>query len=468
MIFSYIRTSFWKEDKVTLKMQQEAINSKTEEMGFSTIDPENIFEDRGISGGKFHERKGLQALLNELRKPSAYRSTLIVYRFNRLSRNTNAMMTILEILEENEVELISVMEPIPEFSGISQKKMMIYIYSIVATFEREVSSENKLLGLEQKRLKGKPLVNNPPYGYSYTKDNLELIDSEIGVVRLVYDLYLTGKFGYKKIAKQLNKKGLKYGNRSFTDLDIYNILSNKTYYGVFKGGDKVGEYRGNHETVISEKEFERVQELRKKRHIHKKNFRKNWLQKKIACPACGQNLTPKTVQNQWGKYSYYFCAKRTCVERDLDAEELEQNVKNEIIKFITKSSIIDYTLEELYVLKNVEENQIHRSERKIKRDKKRIFKEFEEGQLTADEFTKQLSLLKDKLTISHEVNRNIMKKEYLEALLEQQTSIKEGRVKDSFYFNLVELVELDEDYQLDEIYLKSLDMNIMKQEELVL
>src|SRR5699024_6621780 len=211
-----------------------------------------------------------------------------------------------------------------------------------------------------------------------------------------------------------------------------------------------------------------VQELRKRHHIHKKNFRKNWLQKKIACPVCGQNLTPKTVQNQWGKYSYYFCAKPTCVERDLDAEELEQNVKNEIIKFITKSSNIDYTLEELYILKNAEENQIHRSERKIKRDRKRIFKEFEEGQLTTDEFTKQLSLLKDKLNISHEVNRNIMKKEYLEALLEQQTSIKEGRVKDSFYFNLVELVELDEDYQLDEIYLKSLDMNIMKQEELVL
>ena len=119
-------------------------------------------------------------------------------------------------------------------------------------------------------------------------------------------------------------------------------------------------------------------------------------------------------------------------------------------------------------MKNAEENQIHRSERKIKRDRKRIFKEFEEGQLTTDEFTKQLSLLKDKLTISPEVNRNIMKKEYLEALLEQQTSIKEGRVKDSFYFNLVELVELDEHYQLDEIYLKSLDMNIMKQEELVL
>lgn len=122
----------------------------------------------------------------------------------------------------------------------------------------------------------------------------------------------------------------------------------------------------------------------------------------------------------------------------------------------------------MYILKNAEENQIHRSERKIKRDRKRIFKEFEEGQLTTDEFTKQLSLLKDKLTISPEVNRNIMKKEYLEALLGQQTSIKEGRVKDSFYFNLVELVELDEHYQLDEIYLKSLDMNILKQEELVL
>lgn len=449
-------------------MQLEAIQKKATELDLPKLKEEHVFEDRGVSGGKFKERKGLLALLEELKQPSARRGTLIVYRFNRLSRDTHIMMDILDVLEKNEIKLISVMEQLPSNGSSAQTKMMINIYSLVATFEREIASENKLLGLEQKRLRGAPLVNKPPFGYGYTKEKLIVNESELPIVRKIFDLYLTGEVGYEKIANHLNGEGYKYRGRQFKVSDIHYVLSNKTYYGMFKGGKKNQEYRGHHETVITKEEFDKVQELREEQQIVKKYHRKNWLQKKISCPICGWNLTPKTVKNKWGKYPYYFCANPECVERDVNADEVEESVKNEIVKFITKNPTIDQVLAEIKRTKRKEEVKIKDKKRYIKRTREKLFNDFEAGEIDVGELKQKLDELNKKLKRLPKINKLISKKEYLQALLEQQTSIKGGRVKDDFYFNLVVRVKLDEDYSLNEIYLKDLNLNIMEQEELVL
>lgn len=468
MIFSYIRTSVWKENKVTMEMQQEAIHAKLDALGLPRPEPQNVFEDRGISGAKYEERPGLQRLLVELRQPSAAHSTLVVYRFDRLSRNSGIMITILDVLEKNDIELISVMEPLPANNNAAFQKMMIHIHGTIAQFERDMLIENVKMGFEQKRREAKPLSVNVPFGYRYKSDGLESVEAELKIVRLVYELYLTGKFGYRKICRRLNQAGHKFKNRDFAELDIYRILSNKTYYGLLKGGTVGGAYKGTHETAITEAEFKSVQQIRKKHHVTKKSRRVNWLRGKVACPLCGQNLSPRAIRHGRRVYDYYHCAKPGCKEQMVSANQIEQKTKKAIMQFIVKNPYLDLMLDEIQRMQKNNLKQQKMDERQYKRTKEKLFLDFENGRISADEFTESLMKLDESGNSPPNIVRATIKKEQLESLLEQRAKVKEERLPDGFYFNLVDRVYLGASYQLKEIYLNSLAFNILEQEEIVL
>ena len=71
MIFAYLRTSVQKKNKISLEMQQAAIKEKAAELHLPEVHESHVFADRGVSGVKFKERKGLQELLQVLREPSS-------------------------------------------------------------------------------------------------------------------------------------------------------------------------------------------------------------------------------------------------------------------------------------------------------------------------------------------------------------------------------------------------------------
>ena len=135
---------------------------------------------------------------------------------------------------------------------------------------------------------------------------MEAIEPELAVVRKIYDLYLTGRFGYKKICNQLNQAGMTFKGRQFLETDIYRILSNKTYFGILKGGNVGGEYEGSHVKVVTKAEYQKVQTIRSGRHATKKSTRTYWLRRKIVCPKCGKILTPRRVTNNKRYYYYYY------------------------------------------------------------------------------------------------------------------------------------------------------------------
>lgn len=276
-------------------MQQAAIKEKAAELNLPKLHENHIFEDRGVSGAKFKERKGLQELLQVLGEPTSFGSTLLVYRFDRLSRDINVMLEILGVLERNEIKLISVMESYLNSDNIPMQKMLVHVHALVAQFERDMIIENVNMGLAQKRREGKPLSPKVPFGYRFSSDKLLPVEAELKIVRYIYDLYLTGEFGYEKIAKQLTVKNVFFNDRPFVATDIHRILSNKTYYGVFKGGDVGDEYKGSHVTVVSEEEYVTVQKIRKRKQLAKVSTRKNWLRQKMTCPCCHQKLTPKMI-----------------------------------------------------------------------------------------------------------------------------------------------------------------------------
>lgn len=119
---------------------------------------------------------------------------------------------------------------------------------------------------------------------------------------------MTGKCGYEKITKQLTEKNVFFKERPFVPTDIHRILSNKTYCGIFKGGDVGGEYRGSHATVISEAEYAAVQKIRKRRQAAKVSTRKIGCGKEADLSMLSSEANTQMKRNNKIEYHYYYCA----------------------------------------------------------------------------------------------------------------------------------------------------------------
>ena len=79
-------------------------------------------------------------------------------------------------------------------------------------------------------------VGEPPLGYKRAyegkKPTLEIEESEAGIVRLIFDMYVNDKIGATRIADKLNAMGLKTRNGgNFTRSSVGFILSNEVYIG---------------------------------------------------------------------------------------------------------------------------------------------------------------------------------------------------------------------------------------------
>ena len=287
------------------------------------------------------------------------------------------------------------------------------------------------------------------------------------VVRYIYDLYLTGEFGYEKIVNQLTKRNFIFNDRPFVETDIHRILSNKTYYGVFKGGDVGGEYKGSHVTVVSEEEYVTVQKIRKRKQLAKVSTRKNWLRQKLTCPCCNQKLTPKMKRNNKTEYHYYYCANPQCKEQVVNADAIEKEVKKAVIQFLVQSPVLEQMVGEIES-RQCEEfaNPGERSYNKRER-RSDLLLQFEEGSIGPEEFSKAFSALSRWATTNRRLKVTVRRKD-LEELLEQQNQIKKQTLPEKFYFDLVERVNMDEKYRIKGIYLKNLKINIIEQEEIKL
>ena len=95
-----------------------------------------IYEDEGFSGGNIN-RPRFQQLLKDIKKNSF--DALICYRLDRISRNVADFSTTLELLQEHNVDFISIREQFDTSTPMG--RAMVYIASVFAQLERETIAE---------------------------------------------------------------------------------------------------------------------------------------------------------------------------------------------------------------------------------------------------------------------------------------------------------------------------------------
>ncbi|MDO8504485.1 MAG: recombinase zinc beta ribbon domain-containing protein, partial [Candidatus Liptonbacteria bacterium] len=131
-----------------------------------------------------------------------------------------------------------------------------------------------------------------------------------------------------------SRKTKRYAGKSLSRSGIYRIFTNPFYYGWIEYGNPKQFYRGSHDPMVTEEEYDRVQKLlgsegrpRPKEH----RFAFTGLMK---CGNCGAMITAeeKIKRQQNGNvhyYVYYHCTKRKdegCIEKMIKLEDLNAQI----------------------------------------------------------------------------------------------------------------------------------------------
>jgi len=125
---------------------------------------EKIYKD--IISGSLSNRPALNQLLNDANK----NDVIIIWKLDRLGRSLKNLVELINTLNEKEVGLKSINDPVD--TTTAQGRLIFNIFGSLAEFERELIKERTLAGLEAARDKGK--IGGRPKGLTKKAQNTAL------------------------------------------------------------------------------------------------------------------------------------------------------------------------------------------------------------------------------------------------------------------------------------------------------
>lgn len=345
------------------------INQIREYCDFNNFVVVDVYADRGISG-KSMNRPELQRLLKDANE--GHIDCVMVYKTNRLARNTSDLLKIVEDLHRQNVEFFSLSERMEV--NTSSGKLMLQILASFSEFERNNIVENVFMGQTRRAQEGY-YQGNLPLGYDKIPDSkheLMINQHEANIVKYIFESYAKGH-GYRKIANALNHKGYvtKKGN-PFSISAVTYILSNPFYIGKIqfakykdwndkrrKGlNDKPVIAEGKHTPIISQSLWDKVQARKKqvseKPQVHGKGT--NILTGLISCPQCSASMSASTTVNTLKdgtkkRIRYYSCSNfrnkgsKVCSANSVRADVIEKYVMDQILEIVKSDKVIKQVVE---------------------------------------------------------------------------------------------------------------------------
>src|SRR5690606_7632243 len=234
-----------------------------------------------------------------------------------LTRKSKDFHKIVEKMSQCNIGMISVNEKIDTTSAIGRFQLELSIS--LAQLERETTSERVSQVMEERARKG--LRNGAPSAIGYKIENKEyLIDrDQAKIVQKIYDLYLKGN-GYKKIAHIMLDDPETANILNWSGATIKYILQNPIYTGKRRWNyiDSNHKLTGkeiivesNHEAIISEEIFERVQDQIKRRAKGGKSFTSDHVFSSVLrCGKCGARMQGFAYKKNERVYKTYRCSNK--------------------------------------------------------------------------------------------------------------------------------------------------------------
>lgn len=284
---------------------------------------------------------------------------IIAWKLDRLSRNPLDGATLIQALETNHLKQI--VTPGQTYQNSTNDKFSLSIELCLAKRYVDDLSDNVKRGNRAKLEKGW-LPGSAPIGYLNDLITKTVIcdPDRFRLTRLIWEMVLKGQLSVPRIIEIINKqygfqtrRTAKQGGRPLSKTTVYDLLSNPFYYGlIVRNGET---YQGAHVPMVTKAEFDRVQEILKRKSLRKPKVHGFPYTGLIRCGECGAMVTAEQKINRYGsRYVYYHCTKRLrdkqCRQKCIREEELERQMEAIIEDLSIHDDFRDYALHRLQIL----------------------------------------------------------------------------------------------------------------------
>jgi site-specific DNA recombinase len=326
-----------------------------------------VYTDAGISGTSTAKREGFKRMVADALDDKI--DLIITKSVSRFARNTVDSLVTIRKLKEAGVEVYFEKENIYTFD--SKGEMLLTIMSSLAQEESRSISENVTWGIRKRFSDGKVTIPYKAFlGYEKGEDgNIAVNQDEAKIVKFIFGSSLMGKSPFT-IAKELTRKGIPTvrGKSIWRQTTIMSILSNEKYAGnailqktytpdflskkrIVNRGEVPKYYVENsHEGIITEDQFELVQQQLQQLKDKKRHYSTGIFSGKIKCGDCGSFFGSK-VWHSNDKYrsiiwqcNNKFAGESKCKTPHLKEDELKAVCLIAVNKlFSSRGKVISHT-----------------------------------------------------------------------------------------------------------------------------
>ena len=207
-------------------------------------DPETelvgIYADKGISGHSVQKRPQFLVMMQDARDHKFDR--IYTKSVSRFARNTTQLLEAVRELRDIGIEVVFEKENIHTFEPTSE--VFLTIAATIAENDLDVDSERMRWSVRHRFENGWISIGSGLYGLRLTAENeLEIVPEEAAVIRYIFDAYVNGGLGSKRIADALNETGVKTrSNGEWNAKHIVSLLRNEKYKGDVIMGKSVSHF----------------------------------------------------------------------------------------------------------------------------------------------------------------------------------------------------------------------------------
>lgn len=321
LTIAYIRVSTddqvdYSPDAQKSRCQQHAISNK--------LGPVTFISDEGLSG-KDLNRPGARQLIAHVEANEV--AHVIVWRLDRLSRDSADLSRLIRLMDVHCVSLHSVNEGKVDVASASGR-MQAGIHGVFAQYFREGLVENVKMGNHEAIVNKGRWLNRAPTGYDMINGFLEPNEDAL-LIPKIFQLRAEG-LSYPTIERLT---GINYST-------VRQVCHNRAYLGETKLGEKT--YPGVHQPLVTPELFEAAQ----KANRVGVRIGRDLLSGRVVCGSCGKRLA---IDSNGRNQGIYRCKHRGkgCAIPGRSAKGLHNAARVALRELASDGQLIDAIRHEL-------------------------------------------------------------------------------------------------------------------------
>ena len=421
-----------------------------------------VIEVAGASARKLND-KYLQML-------DSIKSTIInegfkccaIWHLNRLGRNEAKLIEMKEFFKQNKIQ---VYVKYPSFQLFQDNgnvdeggNLFWSMLSVCIEKDTEEMFAKMKRGKKRNSEQGRYSGGKIKFGYDVDENGFYTIhQEEASIVRLIYELYSSGKYSVLMLSRELNQRGIKLDRHQ-----VQVILKHTAYIGYNEHNGILRTYP----RIVSDELFNQCRKISdSNKNSITKTERQDFALKLIKCPHCGYYYSHQMYSKSKGKIGGIYSCWNHAIEKKCDNRlSISSYNLDRLLWFVAKDAHIKYLMsiddgkieeyKEQIKLINQKIDVVKSKIEKIEGKKRKVAINYENDIYTEEQYYERLKEIND------EVNEHskllIQFNEDIEKLNNLIKSIEDKQHPFSKFINSVESIKLN----IKEVKLNSLTSSI--------